>query len=221
MGRSRVSDEQLREAVPQAKDLFALLTLLGLVPCGGNYEIARRRLEAVGLLDERFRRRPRGTRPAPSPVDPAALDLAVRRSGSYAEVLRRLGLDVEPRAYRPLRAAIAEAGLSTEHFSGRGWASGTRRPRTPTDELLVAGRRTESGSLRRRLLAEGLLPPGCSGCGLEEWQGRPIALELDHVDGDRDDNRLENLRLLCPNCHAQTDTWRGRNIARRAARTQS
>lgn len=64
-----------------------------------------------------------------------------------------------------------------------------------------------SSNLRKRLVAAGLKPPHCEECGLSEWRGRPIALALDHINGDHTDNRLENLRILCPNCHAQTDTW--------------
>lgn len=71
--------------------------------------------------------------------------------------------------------------------------------------MLVAGRPTAS-ALGRRLVDEGVLPRRCSRCLREDWQGKLIPLELDHVNGDRDDNRLENLRLLCPNCHALTDT---------------
>ena len=79
--------------------------------------------------------------------------------------------------------------------------------------MLVAGRLVKTSTLKRRLLREGVLRPRCAGCGLERWRDTPIPLELDHVSGDRSDNRLENLRLLCPNCHAQTETYRGRNIA--------
>ena len=85
-------------------------------------------------------------------------------------------------------------------------------------DVLVAGRQCQTSDLKRRLLSEGVLRPLCAACGREAWQGRVIPLELDHVNGDRADNRLDNLRLLCPNCHAQTPTYRGRNIGRTGPR---
>jgi hypothetical protein len=83
---------------------------------------------------------------------------------------------------------------------------------TPLEEILVA-RSTYSnvGHLKRRLTRAGLLRAGCYVCGLTEWLGRPLSLILDHANGLHYDNRLENLRLLCPNCNSQTDTFAGRN----------
>ncbi len=72
------------------------------------------------------------------------------------------------------------------------------------------------GSIKRRLLELGLLSDRCSRCGIAEWRGRLLAIHLDHINGLKDDWRLENLRMLCPNCHSQTPTFSGRNLKRRA-----
>ena len=69
----------------------------------------------------------------------------------------------------------------------------------------------QSNKLRLRLLQEGIKEHKCEACGITEWLGNPAPLELDHIDGDRHNHKLDNLRLLCPNCHSQTDTYRGRN----------
>jgi hypothetical protein len=83
---------------------------------------------------------------------------------------------------------------------------------SPLDDVLVAhSSYTNLGSLKRRLLAEGILEYRCAECGLSEWRGEKLPLDLDHVNGVSDDNRQENIRLLCPNCHALTPTYRGRN----------
>ena len=71
-----------------------------------------------------------------------------------------------------------------------------------------------TSNLRVRLIREGFKSHECEECGISEWNGKAISLELDHVSGIRSDNSLENLKLLCPNCHSQTHTFRGRNISR-------
>jgi 5-methylcytosine-specific restriction endonuclease McrA len=82
----------------------------------------------------------------------------------------------------------------------------------PVEQLLV-GRRNRS-LLKARLVKLGLLVEACATCGASEWRGRPLSVELHHVNGDGSDNRLENLQLLCPNCHSLTDSWGGRNRGR-------
>jgi hypothetical protein len=84
----------------------------------------------------------------------------------------------------------------------------------PVEELLAEPR--NRGHLKKRLVRLGLKEPRCERCGIDSWRGRPLSLALHHRNGDGRDNRLENLELLCPNCHSQTDTFAGRN--RRAGR---
>lgn len=85
----------------------------------------------------------------------------------------------------------------------------------PLDELLVVGRTTSRGHLKKRLIDAGLKEERCERCRLTEWLGKPIGLQLHHVNGNGLDNRIENLEILCGNCHAQTDTWGGKNKNRR------
>jgi 5-methylcytosine-specific restriction endonuclease McrA len=89
----------------------------------------------------------------------------------------------------------------------------TRPQAMPVDELL-SGRRNRS-HIKGRLVRLGLLEDACAECGTTTWLGQPLSLHLHHVNGDPHDHRLENLQVLCPNCHSQTDTFGGRNRGRR------
>ena len=89
------------------------------------------------------------------------------------------------------------------------------RPQAMPVEQLLAGRRNRS-HIKQRLIGLGLIEDACATCGIAEWLGAPLALQLHHRNGNGADNRLENLELLCPNCHSQTDTWGGRNRGRPA-----
>lgn len=146
---------------------------------------------------------------------------------------RRLGIAVQPAA--ALRydwnriCAYYEEGHSAAEcrrefgFGVNAWADAIRRgaivprPRLePLDQVLAAGRRRSRQHVKSRILMAGLKEERCESCGLTDWCGRRLSLELHHVNGDGRDNRLENLRLLCPNCHSQTDTWGARNKGRRS-----
>jgi hypothetical protein len=140
---------------------------------------------------------------------------AVKESFSYADVLRKLNLRPSGGNYDLVKRRIKSVGLDTTHFTGQAWLRGKKNPtirQRALDEILVQESTYVSTThLRQRLLAEGIFEHRCLSCGLAEWLERPIPLEIDHINGDRRDNRLENLRLLCPNCHALTTTYRGKN----------
>lgn len=83
-----------------------------------------------------------------------------------------------------------------------------------TDDMLTVNSDSHRGTVKHRLIAEGRVKEACFECGITSWQGRKLSLVLDHINGINNDNRIENLRLLCPNCNSQTDTFAGRNIGR-------
>ena len=136
---------------------------------------------------------------------------AVAQSLTYTQVLRLLGLCPAGGNAALLKTWLARWNISTEHFDPRhDRRKGAPAPK-PLDEILVAGSTYARSNLKARLFDAGLKRPVCEMCGQGElWRGRPMGLILDHVNGVRDDNRLENLRIVCPNCAATLDTHCGR-----------
>jgi hypothetical protein len=137
---------------------------------------------------------------------------AIEQSLSWSEALRRLGMRAAGGNHATLQKWARRWGIPTDHFdpyaASRGKGGTRERPLT---EILVRGSTYHRGHLKRRLYKEGLKQPRCELCGQGEcWNGRIMSLILDHINGVSDDNRLENLRIACPNCAATLDTHCGR-----------
>ncbi len=144
---------------------------------------------------------------------------AVEKSQSVRQVIRLLGLIPAGGNYQQVRAAIEKSGLDTTHFTGKAWNKGLVGLgviRTPLQDILNGRVPFQSYKLKRRLFASGLKTPRCELCGwAKKSEDGRLPLELDHINGNHADNRLENLRILCPNCHSLQSTHRGRNQTRR------
>lgn len=147
-------------------------------------------------------------------------------SFSYAEVLRKAGRKQSGGARDTLKRKIIEYKIDISHFTGQGW-NGHSNTTTKTganekyqlEEVFCKNSPVTQKVLRGYVERHNILEYKCVNCGCDgNWQGGKISLEIDHKNGDNADNTIENLRYLCPNCHALTDTYRGKNKALKSVR---
>jgi hypothetical protein len=219
------TDDDLRKAVADSVTMVEVAIALGAKPMGGTIHYLKRRINALGLVTSHFNQaRPRtSTKPRPTSagfrregrrivVDEEMLRAAVPTCQGIAQVVRALGLEPTGGRHRVVRDEIRRLGLDTSHFLGQGHLRGAPSDRRLPPETMQVFRpeqsvRAKAPILRRALITVGV-PERCVGCGTgPAWRGEPLTLELDHINGDFRDNRRENLRFLCPNCHATTANY--------------
>lgn len=140
------------------------------------------------------------------------LKIAVANSFSIASCLIKIGLAPKGGNYKTFKKLVETNQIDTSHFKGQGHMKGKTHSHglKPLEDVLQDNVHYNSHKLKLRLIKAGLKQYQCEKCLITTWMDQPAPLELDHKNGNHFDNRLENLRILCPNCHAQTENYRGK-----------
>lgn len=148
-------------------------------------------------------------------IDLVILKTITKSSKSFAEILNYFKLPLKGAQYKALKERLFWENIAFNHISlGAGHNKGKLCPRESIslDLVLIKESKYSSYLIKKRLLRENLLYNICTICNLEPlWNNKALTLQLDHINGSSNDNRLENLRILCPNCHSQTTTYAGKN----------
>lgn len=136
----------------------------------------------------------------------------VEESHTYADVCRKIGWKPQGGNYRYVKKYIKELNLNTTHFTMKGKINnGVKHNEKNLEEYLTTDSYIKADRLKWKLFSSGLKQYKCEKCGNTHWNDGQISLQLHHINGDNTDNRLENLQILCPNCHSQTDNFCGAN----------
>ncbi|MEU5954072.1 HNH endonuclease signature motif containing protein [Streptomyces sp. NPDC047525] len=210
---SAYTRERLEEAAKSSRTLSEALGRLEVDPKSSTRRYIHQRMKKLGVDTSHFERE--GARWTREVLEPA-----VAASKSVNDVLRYLGIEVVGGHHTHIARRIKAYGIDTSHFQQPSRTGVPKQRRTPHQILVeqepTTARRMQSDRLKRAMTELGVVER-CAICGTDPlWRGHPLALEVDHIDGDWRNNRMENLRLLCPNCHATTDTYRGRAKGRRS-----
>lgn len=216
MAEAKITPERISAVISDATSMVDLLRRLEASTTSLNYRRLEKVAGAAGItLPEKQKRAKVGMRPNNSKLglwDEERLKAAVQDSTSMGQVLKAFG--GKSRDFKYLKLAAEEFGIELPHGTKSAKSRQARLEKLAEKYLVKkeTGRRLNGQTLRRLVVGLGLLEDACSECKTgPEWLGKRLVLQVDHKNGDGNDNRIENLQILCPNCHSQTDTYCGRN----------
>lgn len=202
---SKLNNELLlRQHASVAHTLADILDSFGLSRTDGNYVRLRKYLilhniDVTHLTGKN----------TPSRWKYDVVSAAVRDATSFTDCLRKMGLTVHGDNAKTLRRYVTSYKIDTSHFSS---VTPVKTTTLSDAELFCENSAADRGVVKKHIIKRGLIPYVCRDCGNNgAWNGKPISLHLEHINGTNNDNRLKNLTFLCPNCHSQTPTFAGKN----------
>jgi len=207
-------------AIENSQSIRQVLVKLNLAPKGGNYKCFYRAAKTFGVDVSHIGRGKStiGVTKHRSQITDQEIIYQCAIEQSLASVLRSLCLTTKSgsgTSYAWIKNKIKELGISTSHFTGQGHLRGKTHNwsvKIPLFDIMVENSLCQNNNaLKKRLIRENILIEKCNECEISHWQDKKLSLHMDHINGINDDNRLENLRLLCPNCHSLTPTYCGKN----------
>lgn len=194
--KKRYDKDKILQVIPVCQTFKDILIHLDLLPITSNYNTLKKYLDLWGVDYNRLTKRLKYK------YTKENLTKIVSTSATYNEVLSKLDLQTGNSMYYTVLKHCKSYGIDTSHLS-----SATRNVTKKLSDILVVGASYNRTDLKRRLYADGLKQPICELCGQDEWwHGKRMSLILDHINGINNDNRLENLRIVCPNCEGTLET---------------
>jgi hypothetical protein len=208
----KVNDDLFIESVKLSKNIHEAIIKMGLNPKGAAYKGFKKRCEDLNLdishfiTDSQLRKR----------ISDAVIFNTCKDNASRQSVLRFFKLNDSSNANTSwLDNKILKLNIDISHWTGKGHLKGKTHEwnkSIPLEEILVENSTYNCNLvLKKKLVKSGLLTYKCCECEIQTWRNQPISLQLEHKNGRNNDNRIENLCFLCPNCHSQTTTFAGRN----------